>query len=126
MDMPDPSEHTSPHAPIDPAEAERLAESMRAFSTASRIRLLFALLAGEQTVERLAEATGIEPGAASQQLRILRQLRFVVARRSGRHVHYRLHDHHVAELLGAIRHQGEHAVEGWTTGAAVREAVHER
>jgi DNA-binding transcriptional ArsR family regulator len=32
----------------------------------------------------------------------------VVARREGRHVRYRLHDHHVAELLVAIRHHAEH------------------
>ncbi len=28
--------------------------------------------------------------------------------RSGRHSFYTLHDHHVAELLGAVRHHREH------------------
>ena len=125
--MPHPSEHTEPAVPLGAAEAERLAELMRAFNAGSRVRLLFALVPGEQTVERLAELTGIEPGAVSQQLRVLRQLRFVLARRSGRNVFYSLYDHHVAELLGAIRHHGEHVVAGWAGGGHPSpEAVDER
>ena len=38
----------------------------------------------------------------------LRDLRFVAVRRDGRHAHYRLHSHHVPELLAAIRHHHEH------------------
>jgi hypothetical protein len=30
-------------------------------------------------------------------------------RRDGRHAYYRLHDHHVVDLLAAIRHHYEHA-----------------
>lgn len=82
---------------------------MRVFGAASRLRLLWAMLEGERTVEQLVEATGLAPSAASQQLRLLRQGRLVAVRRDGRHAFYRLHDHHVAELLAAIRHHHEHA-----------------
>src|SRR4051794_9640349 len=106
--MPHPSEHRAPEAPLDAAEAERLAEALRAFGTASRLQLLWAMLGGERTVDELATATGLGPSVTSHQLRLLRHGRLVAVRRSGRHAHYRLHDHHVAELLGAIRHHYEH------------------
>ena len=81
---------------------------MRAFGAGSRLRLLWAMLPGERTVEELVGLTGLAPSAASQQLRLLRQGRLVAVRRAGRHAYYRLHDHHVAELLAAIRHHHEH------------------
>jgi DNA-binding transcriptional ArsR family regulator len=59
-------------------------------------------------VERLAGAAGLSLSATSHHLRLLRSLRLVRARRDGRHVHYSLHDHHVADLLGAVRHHHEH------------------
>jgi DNA-binding transcriptional ArsR family regulator len=107
--MPHPLEHEPPGRPLGPEEAEALAEAMRAFGAASRVRLLWAMLEGERTVEELVEATGLASSAASQQLRLLRQGRLVAVRRHGRRAHYRLHDHHVAELLAAIRHHYEHA-----------------
>ena len=106
--MPHPSEHRPATRSLDTAEAESLAQAMRTFGTASRLRLLWAMLERERTVEELVAVTGLAPSAASQQLRILRQARLVAVRREGRHAYYRLHDHHVAELLGAIRHHYEH------------------
>jgi DNA-binding transcriptional ArsR family regulator len=58
------------------------------------------------------------PSAASQQLRVLRHLRFVATRRDGRSVLYRLHDTHVAVLLAEVRNHLEHAAHGWTDPAA--------
>lgn len=87
---------------------DSLADSMRAFGTGSRLRLLWAMLGGEQTVEELVELTGLASSSASHQLRLLRHGRLVAVRRVGRHAYYRLHDHHVAELLQAIRHHHEH------------------
>ncbi len=110
--MPHPSEHQSASTPLGPGEAEALAEAMRAFGAGSRLRLLWAMLAGEQSVEELVAATGLAQSAASQQLRLLRQGRLVAVRRDGRHAYYRLHDHHVAELLAAIRHHHEHVSPG--------------
>ena len=82
---------------------------MTAFATASRLRLLYALYDVERTVEQLAGATQLTASVVSQQLRVLRLFHLVKGRRDGRHVYYRLHDDHVADLLAAIRHHGEHA-----------------
>jgi len=106
--MPHPLEHSDAGRPLEQEEAELLAQSLRAFATASRVRLLFALLAGERSVDELARESECTPAAASQQLRVLRQLRFVATRRDGRRVLYRLHDEHVGLLLHAIRHHLEH------------------
>ncbi|WP_041730099.1 ArsR/SmtB family transcription factor [Conexibacter woesei] len=106
--MPLPSEHPPAQRPLDHDEAEALAESMRAFATGSRLRLLWALLDGELTVEELAERTELSQSAVSHQLRLLRQGRLVSVRRSGRHAHYRLHDPHVVDLLAALRFHHEH------------------
>jgi DNA-binding transcriptional ArsR family regulator len=81
---------------------------MRVFGTASRLRLLWVMLEGERTVEELSRAIGATQSAVSQQLRLLRASRLVTVRRDGRHAHYRLYDHHVAELLAAMRHHHEH------------------
>jgi DNA-binding transcriptional ArsR family regulator len=63
---------------------------------------------GERTVEELVEETGLSSSASSHQLRLLRHARLVAVRREGRHAYYRLHDHHVAALLAAIRQHYEH------------------
>ena len=81
---------------------------MSAFTAPSRLRLLFALLDGERSVEELAERAGVGPTVASQQLRVLRQLHAVAVRREGRRAYYRLFDHHMADLLAAVRYHGEH------------------
>lgn len=106
--MPQSSELPDAGRPLSAPEADALADSMRAFGAGSRVRLLWAMLAGERTVEQLAEVTGLAPSAASHQLRLLRQRGLVSVRRVGRHAHYRLYDHHVAELLQAIRHHHEY------------------
>lgn len=106
--VPHPSEHESPARPLGTEEADALAEAMRAFGAGSRLRLLWAMLDGERTVEELVDATGVAPSAASHQLRLLRQGRLVAVRREGRRAFYRLYDHHIADMLGAIRHHHEH------------------
>jgi DNA-binding transcriptional ArsR family regulator len=111
--VPHPLEHSPADRPLEAEEAFEIAEEMRVFSAESRVRLLFSLLEGERTVEELAAAVGMEPSAVSQQLRVLRQQRFVMPQREGRRIRYRLHDHHIADLLAAVRHHHEHAARGW-------------
>lgn len=113
MRVPRPEEHLSPARPLDEGEAERIAERMAAFTTASRLKLLYALVDRQLSVDELAREAGLSANAVSQQLRVLRHLRLVVARRDGRRMLYRLHDDHLVDLLGAIRHQLEHAERGW-------------
>ena len=106
--MPHPSEHAPASRPLGLDEATDLAETLKALASPSRLRVLAELVAGERTVEQLAAAAGLTPSATSHNLRILRGLRLVRARRDGRHVHYALYDHHMPELLAAIRHHHEH------------------
>jgi DNA-binding transcriptional ArsR family regulator len=118
--MPHPAEHRDPGRPLGLEEAERLAEAMRAFGSSSRLRLLWALSDGERTVEELAAAVGMEQSAVSHQLRVLRQLRLVAVRRDGRHAHYRLFDHHLPDLLAALRHHHEHVSDAGTPAPPAR------
>jgi len=112
--MPHPLEHSPAARPLEEEEAERLAESMRVFATGSRLRILYALLAKERSVEQLAEATGLSANVVSQQLRVLRAMQFVRVRREGRRAFYVLHDSHLVDLLQAIRHHAEHAAMPWS------------
>lgn len=106
--MAHPTEHAAAARPLDGDEVQELSRTLRALGSASRLTLLFELLRGERTVEQLAAAAGLEQSAASHHLRVLRDERLVRRRRSSRHSFYALHDHHVAELLAALRHHREH------------------
>jgi DNA-binding transcriptional ArsR family regulator len=124
--MPETAVHVAHQAGVPP-ETELvtgISETMQGLATESRVRLLYLLLDGERGVSELAEAADMTPAAASQQLRILRHLRLVVARREGREVRYRLYDDHVASLLAEIRHHAEHAQRGWA--APVPRPEHDR
>jgi DNA-binding transcriptional ArsR family regulator len=106
--MPHPSEHASPARSLGADEAQQLAETLKALASPSRLRVLAELVDGERTVEQLAEASELSPSATSHNLRILRSLRLVRTRRAGRHAYYALYDHHVPDLLAAVRHHHEH------------------
>ena len=118
LTVPDAHVHQGFRDPIDEDETIALAELMQALSAPSRLRLLYALHDGEAGVGELADRAGMTPSAASQQLRILRHLRFVATSRDGRSVRYRLHDGHVAVLLDEARNHLDHAARGWTTPPA--------
>ena len=120
--MPDPREHSPAHRPIGRDDAEALASRMAMLATASRLRILYALLPGELSVEELADASGLAPNTVSQQLRMLRATRLVRVRRDGRRAIYSLHDSHVADLLTAVRHNAEHAEHGWDESGSRRAA----
>lgn len=106
--VPHADEHASATRRLGSDEAGELAETLKAIGSPGRLRLLTELLAGERSVEELAAAAELSLSATSHHLRILRALRLVRGRREGRHVRYALHDHHIADLLSAIRHHHEH------------------
>jgi ArsR family transcriptional regulator, nickel/cobalt-responsive transcriptional repressor len=85
--------------------AERIADTMFALATPSRVRILGCLRERPHTVGELIAATGMAQPAVSHQLRLLRDHRLVVAERRGRERVYALYDEHVASLLDeAERH----------------------
>lgn len=94
-----------------------LAELVRALGNGHRLMLLEHIAQGERSVERLAELAGMPVANTSQHLQTLRRAGFVVTRRAGKRVLYRLGDGPVLPLLAAIRHYGEH------TRAELRELI---
>jgi ArsR family transcriptional regulator, nickel/cobalt-responsive transcriptional repressor len=106
--MPHPAEHGSARRPLEEDEAYELAATLKAIGSPPRLHLLTELLAADRTVEELAAAAGLSLSGTSHHLRILRDLRLVRGRRAGRHVRYELYDHHVVDLLAAVRHHREH------------------
>jgi DNA-binding transcriptional ArsR family regulator len=106
--MPQSAEHRPAERPIDPDEAQELSATLKAIGSPARLRLLTQLLESDRTVEELAFAAQLSLSGTSHHLRILRDLRLVRGRREGRHVRYELYDHHIAELLAAIRNHREH------------------
>ena len=91
------------------ATVERLAETFKALGDPTRLRILSALSRAELCVCDLATLLGASESAISHQLRLLRSLRVVRARRDGRMVFYRLDDDHVVRLLAQGRAHVEEA-----------------
>jgi len=79
-------------------KAIQLAELFSALSDASRVRIISLLIEGEMSVSALAEGLNMTESAVSHQLRGLRQMRIVRARKEGRQVFYTLEDEHVQKL----------------------------
>jgi DNA-binding transcriptional ArsR family regulator len=80
-------------------KAIKLAELFSSLSDASRIRIIAQLMDGEMSVRALADGLGMTESAVSHQLRGLRQMHLVRARKSGRQVFYSIDDDHVARLF---------------------------
>ena len=86
-------------AVLDDATAVRLAETFKALSDPSRVRIVSLLAEAELCVCDLAAALDMSQSAVSHQLRTLRDLRLVRWRREGRQIFYTLDDEHVADLF---------------------------
>jgi ArsR family transcriptional regulator, lead/cadmium/zinc/bismuth-responsive transcriptional repressor len=93
----------------DVETVERLAETFKALGDPTRVRMLSALSRAELCVCDLATLLGATESAISHQLRLLRSLRVVRARRDGRMVFYRLDDDHIVRLLAQGRAHVEEA-----------------
>jgi ArsR family transcriptional regulator, lead/cadmium/zinc/bismuth-responsive transcriptional repressor len=85
-----------------------LAETFRVLGDPTRVRMLDALSHGELCVCDLATLLGLSESAVSHQLRLLRTMRLVRARRDGRMVFYALDDRHIVMLFRqSLRHVQE-------------------
>jgi len=83
--------------------AAALAATFSVLGDPTRVRLLDALAQRELCVCELAELIGSSDSAVSHQLRLLRSLRLVRSRRSGRMIFYTLDDDHIRQLLDQSR-----------------------
>ncbi|MFY1913948.1 ArsR/SmtB family transcription factor [Achromobacter xylosoxidans] len=93
---------------VQPPLAAELAELARTLGNAHRLILLEHIAQGERPVERLAELSGLSVANASQHLQQLRRAGFVVTRREGKHVYYRLGSAPIAGLLNALDAVAQH------------------
>ncbi len=85
-----------------------LAELFKAFGDSTRVRILSVLQTGELCVCALAETLNMTPSAISHQLRLLKQMRLIRARKAGKSVFYALNDDHI-HLIFALAY--EHVTE---------------
>jgi DNA-binding transcriptional ArsR family regulator len=110
----DPARITAIRDSAPPVEdVASLSEIFKALGDPTRLRLLTSLGQGELCVCDLASLAGISESATSHQLRLLRALRLVRARRDGRMVYYRLDDDHVVGLVAqGLQHVGESRARG--------------
>lgn len=93
---------------IQPDHVTELADTFRALGDPTRVRILDALSQGELCVCDLATLLGLTESAVSHQLRLLRAIRLVRARRDGRMVFYALDDRHIVTIFRqSLRHVQE-------------------
>ena len=108
---------------LDEVTALRLAETFKALSDPSRVRIVSLLVDTEMCVHDLAEALDMSQSAVSHQLRSLRDLRLVRRRREGRQIFYTLDDEHVCQLF---RLGLEHVLHNGRRGPHLQTSDHER
>ena len=88
--------------------AERVADTMFALSTPSRVQILGCLMEGPRAVVDIMKALDMEQSAVSHQLRVLRDHGLVKSDRTGRRRLYSLQDEHVLALLEEALDHAQH------------------
>jgi DNA-binding transcriptional ArsR family regulator len=90
---------------LEPDVAAGVAELFKALSDPTRVRIISLLAHTELCVGDLCLVLEMSQPAISYQLRILRSLRLVRARKEGKHVFYTLDDEHIHQLyLQGVNH----------------------
>jgi ArsR family transcriptional regulator, lead/cadmium/zinc/bismuth-responsive transcriptional repressor len=84
---------------LDDVTASQVAELFRTFGDASRVKIVSLLINAEMNVGAVVEKMGISESAVSHQLRNLRQMQLVKARRDGKEIYYRMDDEHLISLF---------------------------
>lgn len=79
------------------------AQFFKALAHPLRIRVLEILRHGQQSVQELQQALGVDQSTVSQHLAVLRQKSIVTARKEGTTVRYAVRDRRVGDLLDAAR-----------------------
>jgi DNA-binding transcriptional ArsR family regulator len=121
-----PPESHVPRTRLDAVGATRVATTLQALATPSRLLILARLREGPLAATELAAEVGMEQSACSHQLRLLRNLGLVTGTRKGRSVVYSLYDNHVAELLDQALYHVEHLRLGLTDTPAEASPINSR
>jgi DNA-binding transcriptional ArsR family regulator len=87
---------------------EDLGEFFKVLTDPTRLKILYALEAGELCVFDLSVSTGASVSSVSHHLSALKRVRLVKARRDGRVIYYSPDDDHVQTIIQFARaHLGE-------------------
>ncbi|KEO82110.1 ArsR family transcriptional regulator [Tumebacillus flagellatus] len=95
-------------ASLPEQEVTELAAVFAVLGDPTRIRILRALSVSEMCVCDLAAALQMTQSAVSHQLRLLRNLRIIKRRKSGRMNYYSLDDDHILNLFETGLHHVSH------------------
>lgn len=87
-------------------------DTFKLLADPTRLRLLWALLHGEHSVNNLADHVGATSAAVSQHLAKLRLARLVKTRREGTYVFYLAENAHVRHLVEEALFHADHLVQG--------------
>lgn len=96
-------------SPMEQREAKRMAEFLKVFGDADRIRILALLKDREVCVGHIAKVLGKSISAVSHQLSIMRTQRLVRYVKDGKNTYYTLDDDHVLKLIEAAAEHCNHA-----------------
>jgi DNA-binding transcriptional ArsR family regulator len=103
--MDDTIKSNNPCEVLDDETLFMVAQTFKALSDSTRIRILHLLSKKECAVNEIAEELGLLQTTVSHQLRFLKNLRLVKFRRAGTTLYYSHDDDHVMDLLNqAINH----------------------
>src|SRR3954469_10009594 len=83
-------------------------DTLKLLADPTRLRIVWALLHGEHSVNELADHVGSQPAAVSQHLAKLRLARLVKTRREGTRIFYEAQDTHVRQLVEEALFHADH------------------
>lgn len=98
----------------EPGDSEfaAAADVFKLLADDTRLRIVWALLHGEHSVNALADHVGVKPSAVSQHLAKLRLARLVRTRRDGNHIFYAAENDHIEALAQQALLHADHVVGG--------------
>lgn len=94
------------------AEFEAAVAVFKLLADPTRLRIIWALLHGEHSVNELADHVGARPPAVSQHLSKLRLAQLVEVRRDGNRVFYAFDNEHIERLAREALLHADHIVAG--------------
>jgi DNA-binding transcriptional ArsR family regulator len=99
--------HDIPNDP-NPIELAAVIETFKALADSNRLRIILALIRGEQPVSHLVAYLGIPQSSVSRHLAMLRASDQVITRRQANQVFYRLSNAHLRDLVLQAFSHAEH------------------
>ena len=94
------------------AEFDAAVAMFKLLADPTRLRIIWALLHGEHSVNDLAHHVGARPPAVSQHLSKLRLAHLVRLRRDGNRVFYALENDHIERLASEALQYADHLIGG--------------